>query len=471
MSVAPSSARPAPAKRRPISLHTRLLWTASLALAVFLGVTGYSLDRAYRQSALQAMRDRLESYVYSYLAGSDIGKDGKLILPEFPPDPRFDRPQSGLYAGVVGADIAWRSASAMGRELPFDLRLDPGRTFWERTPTATNVGGIYRYSRGVAWELPRGGEVKLTFHVAENDASLNRQIRVFQRTLITRLGGSAVLLFFVQLLMLRWSLRPLRLVAQDLAQVEQGARASLPDHYPRELKPLTEGINDVIGNERDQRLRYRNTLGDLAHSLKTPLAVMRNELESGADPKLCSIVLSAQVQRMDELVAYQLARAAASGHATFQAPVVIEPQAEAIVSGLEKVYAERGILCEFEIDPQACFYGEKGDLLEVLGNLLDNAFKWAGGRVLLTVRAAAVGTGHRPPVTISVEDDGPGIPVDQVERLMQRGVRGDENVRGHGIGMSIVQDIIKAYRGELRVDRSPELGGTRFTVSFGHGKS
>ncbi len=454
------------AQRRPISLQTRLLWAASLALAAFLGVTGYSLEQAFRRSALQAMRDRLESYVFSYLSGTDVGKNGELILPEFPPDPRFNRPQSGLYAGIVGEKSEWRSASALGRELPFDQKLEPGRTYWSNAPAPTNVGGVYRYSRGVAWEVPNGEVVPLTFHVAENDASFNRQVRVFRQTLVTQLGAAALLLFLVQLLMLRWSLRPLHAVAQDLARVERGERERLADRYPRELSPLTLSINDVIDNEREQRSRYRNTLGDLAHSLKTPLAVIRNELESGTDPVVTGAVLADQVRRMDDIVAYQLARAAASGHATFSAPIEIESHAESIVVGLEKVYAERGVFCEFEIDASARFYGEKGDLLELLGNLLENAFKWARSRVVLTVRASVLHAGRRPSLTLIVEDDGPGIADENVALLLVRGVRGDERVQGHGIGLSIVQDIVKSYRGELTVGRSQSLGGASFQIRF-----
>jgi len=169
---------------------------------------------------------------------------------------------------------------------------------------------------------------------------------------------------------------------------------------------------------------------------------------------------------MDELVAYQLARAAASGHATFAAPIEIEPHAEAIVTGLEKVYAARSVLCEFEIEPSARFYGETGDLLELLGNLLENAFKWARQRVVLNVvRLNPVGT-RRPGLEISVDDDGPGIPEEKVEALLMRGVRGDERVQGHGIGLSIVQDIVRSYRGTLTVERAPDLGGARFRIRF-----
>jgi two-component system sensor histidine kinase PhoQ len=451
--------------RRALSLQTRLLWAASLALAAFLGATGYALDHAFRKSAQQAMRDRLQSYVWSYLSGSDVNVRGELILPDIPPEPRFERPQSGLYAGVVGPGIEWRSSSALGRQLPFDLSLEPGRTQFDG-PMETNVGGVYRFAQGVAWEIANGKEVRMTFFVAEHESALNRQIVVFRRTLFAYLGTAAAVVLLVQLLMLRWSLRPLHQVANDLARVERGEREALPDRYPRELSPLTSSINDVIANEREQRTRYRNTLGDLAHSLKTPLAVIRGQLDQQEQDQETRATIADQVQRMNDLVAYQLARAAASGHATFSAPIEIEKHAEAIVTGLEKVYAGRGILCEFEIDPAARFYGETGDLLELLGNLLENAFKWARGRVVLQVtRLHPPGT-RRPGLEICVDDDGPGIPDDQVETLLKRGVRGDERVQGHGIGLSIVQDIVRSYRGTLSVERSPELGGARFHVRF-----
>jgi two-component system sensor histidine kinase PhoQ len=134
------------------------------------------------------------------------------------------------------------------------------------------------------------------------------------------------------------------------------------------------------------------------------------------------------------------------------------------VQGLEKVYAAKNVLCEFDIGEGAAFYGEQGDLLELLGNLLENAFKWASHRVLLEVKAQPEQGRKRPGLYLSVEDDGPGIAEDKIEKVLQRGVRGDERVQGHGIGLSIVQDIVHAYQGELVVDRSPELGGARFSV-------
>jgi len=168
---------------------------------------------------------------------------------------------------------------------------------------------------------------------------------------------------------------------------------------------------------------------------------------------------------MDEIVAYQLSRAATSGRRTIASVEPIAGHAEDLVQSLEKVYAAKNVLCEFEIEEGVTFPGEQGDLLELMGNLVENAFKWASHRVLLSARSLGKMRG-RSGLELVVEDDGPGIPEDKIEKVLQRGVRGDERVQGHGIGLSIVQDIIKAYQGELHVDRSEELGGARFSVKL-----
>jgi two-component system sensor histidine kinase PhoQ len=308
--------------------------------------------------------------------------------------------------------------------------------------------------------------VRLTVMVAQTEDQLEGESAVFRHTLVVWLSILGVMLIVLQLLLLRWSLTPLRKVATDMARVERGKSDHLDSQYPLELTALTDRINAFIDSEREQRTRTRNTLADLAHSLKTPLAVIRSRLESaGNEPNLRADVLD-QVRRMDELVASQLARAATSGRQTFASAVPIAGHAEDLVRSLEKVYAAKNVLCEFEMDEGAAFYGEQGDLLELMGNLLENAFKWAGHRVLLVVKAQPQAGRQRPGLWLSVEDDGPGIAEDKIEKVLQRGVRGDERVQGHGIGLSIVQDIVKAYRGDLVVDRSPELGGARFSVNL-----
>jgi two-component system, OmpR family, sensor histidine kinase PhoQ len=257
---------------------------------------------------------------------------------------------------------------------------------------------------------------------------------------------------------------PLRKVAADLARVERGAAEHLGDRYPAELSGLAANLNNFIDSERDRLKRYRNTLADLAHSLKTPLAVVRTQLESEVDGRELRWTVLEQVGRMDEIVAYQLSRAATSGRQTFAAPLPLEPFAEEIVRSLEKVYADKQVLCEFEIDPNTRFRGDQGDLMELLGNVLENAFKWARHTVLLTAKRSGSGNDDSGSLDLTIEDDGPGIPEERVDHLLQRGVRGDERVQGHGIGLSIVQDIVKAYNGSLKVSRSETLGGARFDL-------
>jgi len=253
-------------------------------------------------------------------------------------------------------------------------------------------------------------------------------------------------------------------VINELTKVQRGETERMSERHPRELEPLTDSINAFIESERENLERQRNTLADLAHSLKTPIAVLRTQMDSGSSDGALREELDVQLQRMNNLVSYQLARAAASGHKLFSAPLPIEPNAEEIVRGLEKVYAGKGVLCEFDIDETSRFHGEPGDLQELLGNLLENAFKWATRRVLLTAQPLPAPNTRRPGLLLAVDDDGPGIAPEDIAKVLQRGVRGDERVQGHGIGLSIVQDLIKDYRGELLVARSSELGGARFEV-------
>lgn len=399
------------------------------------------------------------------MAGSDVNRANQLIPPEDPPETRFTQPgNSGLYAAMHGPGFRWASPSAYGREMPFDETLAPGEVRFDG-PLESDAGDLYRLGMGVAWEVAPDEAVYFTLFVAESADVLRQEIAVFRRSLWVYLGGAGFFMLALQSFMVRWSLQPLRKVVEDLSRVERGESERLEGDYPREVSILTDNLNGFIESEREHLSRYRNTLGDLAHSLKTPLAVLRTRMEAG-DGDLHSLRsdLTTQLARMDEIVAYQLSRAATSGHQRFAAPLEIDARAEELASGLEKVYASKGVYCEFDLDSAARFHGEQGDLMELLGNLVENAFKWAKRRVLLTTRSLPAPAGRRTGIMMAIEDDGPGIPPEQVERLLQRGVRGDERVQGHGIGLAIVQDIVRSYRGQLKVMKSEELGGARFEV-------
>ena len=416
---------------RTPAITTRLIFASALALSAFLTLTGWALDRAFERSAVKAIQLRLQGYFYSLLQESDVNVKGKLLLSDRMPQADFDRPASGLYAGVRGPNFYWLSPSALGRDMPFLETLAPGE-FSFSGPVATQaIGNMYVFSAGVTFEgdAPRKTNAPaptFTFFVAETERSLLQQKAAFRSTLMRYLGGFGLLLLFVQGLLLRLSLNPLRHVAKELAEVERGTAEELIGPYPSELAGLTSSLNRVIGAERDNLKRYRNTLGDLAHSLKTPLAVMRGLLDSEPEKPQLIAGTEEQIRRMNEIVAYQLARAASSGHKTFAAPMAIDKNAEEIVQSLEKVYAVKGVLCEFELDEAARFHGELGDVMEVLGNLLDNGFKWAKSRVVLTTRQIGNAKSRRMGLEICVEDDGPGIPEEKMDDMLKRGVRGDD---------------------------------------------
>lgn len=430
---------------RSVSLHRRLLLAGSVGLAAFLGLTGVVLDAAFRDSALSAVRDRLQGQVYTLLASAELAGDGELAIPDALPEPRLSRPGSGLYAAVFGEGFAWRSESALGLELRWRRDLAPGETAFDG-PVARGEVPVFRFSQGVVWE--QGGDTaRFTFSVAEDTQAFHEQVRHFRHTLWFWLGGAALLLLVLQWLLLRWSLRPLRSVSRELQAVEEGHREALSGDYPEELKGLTGHLNAFIRAEREHLQRYRNTLSDLAHSLKTPLAVLRSGLETDALDAATRERLREQLARMDELVAHRLKRAAHAGTRTIGARTPVAPVAERLVAALDKVHASSGVECRLAVPDAAVFPGEEGDLYELLGNLLDNAYKWARSRVDLSAEPMA--GGYRDGLVLAVTDDGPGIEPARVDRLLQRGIRGDERVDGHGIGLATVNDIVTAYGGEL----------------------
>ena len=454
---------------RPRSLQSRQLLAASIGLLAFLALAGFALDRAFVDVAGQGLRERLKAHAFTYAGGIEFARDGSLIPPEASPDSRFDRPGSGLYADVELPNGHWYSGSARGPRLPRgEVLAGREERFDGPLPIVKSDGSrgeVYRYGIGLV-DATRSDDAEFpyTIYIMEDAGTLPRQVRVFRQALWGYLGIAGVVLLLLQAVILRWSLLPLRRVIAELTRVQRGQAARMSERHPRELEPLTDSINAFVESERENLDRQRNTLADLAHSLKTPLAVLRTRLDNDAGEDELRDELEIQLRRMNDLVGYQLARAASGGHKLFAAPIAIELHAEQIVRGLEKIYAAKGVICEFEIDPDARFHGEPGDLQELLGNLLENAFKWARSRVLLTIQSGATAPNRRPGLLIAVEDDGPGIAPERIAHVLQRGVRGDERVQGHGIGLAIVQDMVRSYRGELEVGGSKELGGARIEV-------
>lgn len=440
-----------------MSLNARILFSATLVVMIFIGLTGFALESAFRDSAAAARRDRLEGQLYLLLAEAEVAEDGRLEMPANPTEARLTLPGSGLYAQISDAQqqVVWRSPSTLGLAIPFHFKLHPGQSYFQEVENSRGQT-FFIFSLGINWSTTLK-QYRFTFTISEDLKEFNATLARYRKSLWGWLGAMAVLLLFVQAAILRWGLRPLRRVAVELAAIEEGKRLSLEGTYPKELARLTDNINSLITQERAQQTRYRNALGDLAHSLKTPLAVLRATvagLQIDAQPKKA---IDEEVLRMNNLIEHQLQRAATAGASRLATPVVIAPVADKIIKSLNKIHDKREVLRK--IQTGAYFRGNEGDLMELLGNLLDNAYKWARSTVSLEILY------EYGKLSLLVEDDGPGIVAEDAARMMQRGERADSVTPGHGLGLAIVQDIVKAYGGEIEIAGS-KLGGSRISVSF-----
>lgn len=451
-----SSSRPA---RRPISLRRRLLLLAVLVLAVSLGLVGAALDAAYSRSSETELSNQMETWVYLVLGAIEVAADGRLTVEDDLGDPRLSQPATGIYVHVHGEVEHWSSPSSLGVELPELPAVQPGRSVFSR---ARSDEDFYIYQYGLAWEVADGNTQPFTVSVMVEGDRLGQQIRAFRRGLWRSLGAAGLILAAAQFLFFALSLRPLKQVARDVALIESGQREQLDGPYPRELEPLTRNLDRLMRTEKANQARYRNALDSLAHSLKTPLAVIRSGLS--AQPQGDTAAMQEAVDDMQHLIATRLERAAASTRRTLAAPVPVLEQAQRLITTLRKVHSQDLKTVDVRIPPDLVFYGEQRDLLEIMGNLLDNACKYGAGAIRISAGAVEPEAG-RPGLWLSVENDGQPVADGTKDSLLQRGVRGDQRVEGHGLGLTIVMELVSAYGGDITIGRS-ELGGAKFEVSL-----
>lgn len=440
-----------------VSIRSRLLLAASAVLLVFIGLCGAALETAFRDSARDAQQERMRGVIYALLGAAEPDASGQLALSvDDVPEPRLRQPQSGLEAALLdetGAEL-WRSPGSAAA-LPLVIGPEVGKWKFERL----GDGGPFALSFGLRWIGEQDRPARYTVLVTESPALYETQLATFRRTLWSWLAAMSVLLLAALLLVQAWGLAPLRRLVRELEGVEAGAQPRIEAGYPRELTPLTGALNAMIVSERNQLTRYRNALGDLAHSLKTPLAVLRGLAGDRRLEEEPRRQLEEQVGRMQQIADHQLARAAAAGRRTLAQPVRVRPVAEKIAGALRKVHGERALAFELAVPAELQGRLDAGDLYELLGNTLDNAAKWARGRVRVS------GSRQQGTLRLMVEDDGPGFP-EEPQRLLARGVRADSRVPGQGLGLAAVSEILLAYEGEIRLERAPELGGARVVMSL-----
>ena len=439
------------------SLSRRLLISVSLPLALFFGVMSLVLDSGFRALSEQTIQRVLDSQMVALIAAAEPEEGGGYAPSLQAVDARLATPRSGLYAQIRGAKHQWQSPSSAGADVDFGPLLTGGA----RNLTYATFGHdrVAIESRAIQFEDDPTGGRTITFSVAVSLSPYEEQLWRFRQQLFGWFIGLMLVLLLTLAALMQWVLSPLRRMEREIHQVEEGRIEVLGGGYPRELAGVARNLNTLLVGGRKRVARYRDTLGNLAHSLKTPLAVMRASLPPGPQ----SGALGGEIDRMSGIIEHQLKRAAASGGALLgQAPVDVAQVAAELRGALLRVYAAKDLALELAVRPGSQFIGDRGDLTEMLGNLLDNACKWCHGRVRLTVTIDAAAAA-RERLRTEVEDDGPGISAPDRERVAQRGVRTDERVPGHGLGLAMVRDSVELYGGRFSIDASP-LGGARVTV-------
>ena len=453
-------------KNATSSLSTRLLISVSVLLLFFFGATIAVLDTAFREAGEQAQEDILDGQLMALLAAAEPNIYGELEMPVDLHEIRFSNLGSGLFGELLddSDEPVWRSRSSLGLDIPYGDTPAFGTHQVSRVFLDDGTP-LMALSLAVEWELSDGELRPYTFNVAESLDSFNSQLARFRRQLFGWFAAVALIMLFSISLLMRGVLKPLRMIEEEISDIEAGRRETLSDGYPTELTGVARNMNILVGSERARSERYRHTLDNLAHSLKTPLAAIRavlGEQKSSADSER----IEAQVERMNDIVRYQLRKPASyASESIAVVPVDIDKDLHRLVDGLRKVYKEKNPDIQLDVTPGTKFRGDAGDFLELAGNLLDNACKWCESKVRLTVRPLEGNDAGSGAMRMQVCDDGPGIPDDVAEQLLQRGMRLDESAPGHGIGLAVVREIAANYGGDISIETS-EWGGAKITVSI-----
>lgn len=459
----PADATPAiAAGGRIYSLSRRLLVFVSIALVVFFGLTALALDAIFRDLAQRSLRELLDAQLVALIAAAETDALGRVTGASTSAESRLQTPGSGLYAEIRdrAGQTLWRSPSAAGTFLDFAAAAvaADGELQIKRLGDGARVAVA---GRGISWEYGGGNEPqRLVFSVASSLQSYDAQLGIYRTRLFGGLLVAGLLVLGTVALLLRWLTSPMRRLQQEIEAVEAGRLASLGTGYPLELAGVAAGLNTLLQGERRRIHRYRDTLGNLAHSLKTPLAVIRNAMGGPSELPGVKAQVGAEVERMQGIIEHQLRRAATSGRVIGQQPVDVAPIVQQLRVAMLKVHASKDFVIELALTPGAQFVGDAADLTEALGNVVDNACKWCRSRVRVEASSNSLSA-----LRIVVDDDGPGMPDELRNHGPERGRRADENKPGHGIGLAMVGDTVELYGGRLGLEPSP-LGGARVVLEL-----
>ena len=439
------------------SISVRLLLAAAVLMAIFIGITTLVIQRTVDQRAELAQHERMQGQIYALLGVTDIGHDGQInIHASDLPNGLMRQPASGIYAEVrdTGEQQVWHSPS-LTTHIPSSTDGAIGEWMFSKE-SDPQLGPLFVMRFAVEWLLPSGTTTAYQFVLADSSNEYDQQRSIFNRNLWIAMLTMGALLLLSMALVLAWGLSPIRRLSRQLNEVESGTRESLPVNVPVELYPLASRINLLIASERGRQKRYRQTLDDLAHSLKTPLSVLRNTGRESTDLAEASSKREVvrQADRMEQIVSYHIKRADAGTKRLLTTPISPVESANRIVRSLQKVYRDREITFNNQINHKTRVRVEEADLMEIFGNLLENACKYGAQNITLNSNT------KNGQAEIIIDDDGPGFPEGMHERLLTRGARADTHVEGQGIGLSISRELIEAYGGALKLSDNTSGGAS-----------
>jgi signal transduction histidine kinase len=444
------------AKRRYTgSLTRRMIVVSAIWIVLLLGVGGYALDRVLTSAVTRNFDASLDYVLTALIASAEIGPEGEIFLNRPPADQRFLEPDSGVYFQIS----AIRPGATPGTT---DLDF-PSRSLWDRRLQVRGGHNDFQVHVYDTDELKSeklrvverdalipGSKLRWRFQVAQTRQELDEQINILRRTLLRSFGVLGLGLVILAALQAFYGLWPLRRVRRAIALIRSGEKARIEERFPQEIEPLTEELNALLVHNEVQAEEARRHAGNLAHALKTPLTVITNAA-TARSPDLADTVCR-EAATMRRQVDHHLARARAIGRrSSAQARAEVWPSLEAVERAVTKIY--ENVTIDLAGDKQASVRVERQDLDEMLGNLIENAAKYGGGRVFVTV------TTTPECVEIEVEDDGRGIPEAERVSIFDRGARLDTEKPGTGLGLAIVRDVAQIYGGSVRLEESEDLGG------------
>ena len=467
------------------SLQGRLLVGNLLGLPLLLALAGLTVERAFKESQLSSEVTQLRSTFYLLLEAAEW-QNGNLNLPDSLAEPRFSLIDSGLYATVAIANnpesaintpgslnniqssnffsenTLWQSNSAQLSE----LTLTPSDNQFSPRPGANQLNTIrkptiFLFVYDLVWEFEDGQATELRFSIYHSAEDFNKELSRFRVTLRSGLGLLAIGVLGIQWLIMHWGLRPLSRLRAEIDAVNAAKQFTIQGIYPSEITPVTNSLNRVLTTEKSQRDRYHQTLSNLAHSIKTPLAVIKGELgTSKHDNRDKDQIMSQQVEEIDHIIRRQLQRSVIQTNSHIYQPTELRPITERICSALEKVYRSKSVQFQIDIPKHLTLRIDQQDIFEILGNIIENACKYGDGKIRITGQYSTGNT------QLTIEDNGSGISKSDAASILQRGARGDTRTAGQGLGLAIANDIINAYQGTIEIGTSPDLGGAKLTLDF-----